>query len=737
MRSLFALTLFLSAVLLFAVQPLVAKLLVPLLGGAPAVWNTCMLVFQAALLGGYAYAHAATAWLGARRQAGLHLLIVLLAFLQLPIPFSGGFDRGPPSPADPTGWLIGVLLGTIGLPIFAVATTAPLLQRWFADTAHPQARDPYFLYAASNAGSLLALLAYPLVLAPNVRLSVQCQAWATGYALLALLILACALALWRSNPPPAEPSGPACDRGAPGLSAWTSWIVLSAIPASLLLGVTTYLTTDMAAVPLLWVIPLSLYVLSFIVVFGRRRLVAHERVIRALPLLLMVLAPAVGFGLVKMFWIPAHLATFFVAALVCHGELVRSRPAARHLTAFYLAIAVGGVLGGMFNALVAPRLFNRVAEYPLALALAGLVGAWGACRHGGACDFRRDPVLPAIVGVLTAFLLRDTAGLADSAAGPFGVMLACGLAALVCWTHRRRPLRFVLLLGAFWLASGVAPGVEGRVVHQERSFFGVHRVTSDDGGRTHRLFHGTTLHGEQRFEPAREHAPLSYFERSGPLGQIFDEIPRNPRSLRVAVAGLGVGSIAAYARPGEMWAFYEIDPAVVRIALNPRYFTFIRDCRSGRPDLFIGDARLSLRDAPAHGYDLLILDVFSSDAIPVHLLTREALRIYRRTLSEEGMLVFHLSNRHFDLDPVVGALARDAGLVCRIRYDVHVSPAETRAGKQPSIWAVLAARQPALGALAADSRWLPPHLSRGEPVWTDDYCDLIRHITLGGDWAKR
>jgi len=725
---LFSGTLLLGAALLFVIEPMVARRILPWFGGSPAVWTVCMVFFQTALLAGYGYVHLATIRLGVRRQAAFHagLLVLPLLFIWTNLARDAPGMSPPVAPGrHPTPELLGLLLSTIGLPFFVVATTGPLLQRWFAALGHPAARDPYFLYGISNLGSLLGLLAYPLVIEPNLGLAEQQTLWAVGYLVLSILTLACAVAVGMSGEV-VEPE--AAER--PGLGSWLRWVALAFVPSSLLLGVTTALTTDLAPLPLLWVVPLSLYLLSFVVVFARQPLLPHALMVRALPLAVMALVPVLAAGLVQPFLIPLHLLTFFGAAMVCHGELARLRPSARDLTAFYLAIAVGGMLGGGFNALVAPLVFDRVAEYPLGVFLACL------CLPGATGGRGREALIPLVIGVLTVALVRDVGGLAESMLGALAVTIASDLFVLVAATARRRPLRFALGVGAVLLAGGLAEGVDGRVLYRDRTFFGVLRVTEAGTGdeRLHRLFQGSTLHGQQFVAPGRRREPLTYYHRSGPIGQVFEFIHARPQRqgtrLRVAVVGLGAGSLAAYALPRERWTFYEVDPAVVRIARDPRAFTFLRDSRADSTDVDVGDARLRLAAAADQAADLIVLDAFSSDAIPTHLLTREAVRLYRAMLAGGGLIAMHLSNRSIDLDPVVGQLARDAGLLARVRHDRKLSPQERRDGKSTSIWAVLAANESDLGALSADLRWQPPRLEPGDRVWTDDYSTIIGHLVF-------
>jgi hypothetical protein len=733
---LFALPIVLGAALLFWVQPMAAKAVLPLLGGSPSVWNTCMLFFQAMLLAGYVYAHLTTSWLGVRRQAVVHaaLLLVSLAFWPQP---TGGSRLSSPG-AHPASWLLGHLLASIGLPFFVLATTSPLLQRWFAHAGHSASRDPYFLYATSNLGSMLALLSYPLVVEPILPLARQGQLWSAGYALLVALTLACVPAAWRSRGPSTEevPSDPAPTLDRPEWRRRLRWVFLAFVPSSLMLGATTYLSTDIAPVPLLWVVPLAIYLLTFILAFARRPIVPHAAMVRALPIAAMLLAPALAAGLVQPFWIPLHLLTFALAAMVCHGELARDRPSAQHLTEFYLALSLGGALGGVFNALIAPLIFDRVAEYPLAIVLACLALPGRGPSPLTWPGLAREVAIPATIFLVTAALVTDLGGIAETVVGVAGVMIVTGLVALLAWSHRGRPIRFALGLGAALLASGLSPGVDGRPLARRRDFYGILRVTSVDRGRFHRLFHGSTLHGQQCFDPDRRRDPLTYFTRTGPIGQVFSTMRDRPGPRSVAVVGLGAGSLACYAESGDRWTFYELDPAVVRIARDPRFFTFLRDCPARSLTLVEGDARLRLAEAPDGGYDLIVLDAFGSDAAPMHLLTREALRLYRRKLSPGGLLAFNLSSRYLDLDTVVDALAADAGLACRVCYDVDVSPAEVRDGKQPSIWAVLAASPADLGPLANDPRWVVPRLRPGQRPWTDDFSDILGAFRLRRRWPR-
>ena len=725
MLVLYAAAIFVSAALLFAVQPLFARMALPLLGGSPSVWNAALVFYQATLLAGYVYAHVSTRFLSVRTQALLHILLVLMPLLILPIRIAS--DWAPPSNVNPTLSFLALLTGAVGLPFFALSTTAPILQRWFTKSDHPSAADPYFLYAASNAGSFLALLSYPLVVDRLLPLSVQARWWAIGYAAFLVLVGATALGVVRRPYAAAAPSGTASAAAPSGhpFARRARWLIFALIPSSLMLGVTTHISTDLAALPLLWVIPLSIYLLSFVLVFARRPL-PHRFFVRLLPIAAFAVVFTLAVKAIEpiAFVVPVHLTLLFVASMVCHGELARDRPASADLTEFYLWMAVGGVLGGAFNALAAPLLFGSVVEYPLMIVAALLVAPLGegspplAPRRVFTMPRGLDVAVPIAVAALTLSLVT---GMEKTAFTPrTQYLIAFGLPALVAFGFSRQPVRFGLAMGAILLVSTVFGSARGHTVHSERTFFGVHRVAVDPSGAYHQLLHGGTIHGLQSLDPARRREPLGYFSASGPAGQILGSLA--PRPARIAVVGLGNGTLAAYARRGESWTFFEIDAAVERIARDPRWFTYLADS-PGAVSVRLGDGRLSLA-AGVDRYDVLILDAYSSETIPLHLLSREALRVYRARLTPSGLLVFHISNRYFDLAPVVAGLAQDAGLEWRVRKEELSDPEEIRRGSIPSTWAVLTSDAAALGVLTADRRWrrVPPN---GADVWTDDHSSLL------------
>jgi len=725
---LFGGTLFLGAFLLFSLEPFVGKLMLPLLGGSPAVWNTCILFFQATLLMGYAWAHLGGRLAGERRHTLLHFALVLGALLLLPLHLRP--IAGAPNPHNPVPWLLLTLTASVGLPFFVLAGSGPLLQRWFSRIRYYRAGDPYYLFAASNAGSLTGLLAYPSIVEPKLTLHAQALAWTAAFCLFVLLVLACVAVVKRDDTPApgamahSSAGDAAEDPGAvsPGWKERARWVLLSAAPSSLLIGLTTYVTTDLAAIPLLWVVPLAIYLVTFILTFVQPPVLPHGLAVRWQPLLAVPLILFLYWGppLVITVWLPFHLLVFFGTATMCHDILASSRPSADRLTEFYLWIAVGGALGGVFNVLVAPNLFDTVLEYPLVLALAcalapgsrGMPVSW---RHGREVAAS----LVALVAIrLVVERLGDEGALEPSLVIGLAVV-ASGLAAVAVYRQRRQPLVLSAGLAAIVLAGYAADASAHDVLLRDRDFFGVRKIIVNSRDGTHVLLNGITKHGAQSFEPHLHREPLSYYGRAGPLGDVFAELPRVPRA-QVGVVGLGTGAMAAYARPNDHWTFFELDPEIQRIATDQRYFTYLAD--SPAPiRVVLGDGRLSLSAEPDSALDLLVLDAFSSDAIPVHLLTREALQLYVRKLAPGGVLLFHLSNRYVSLESVLASLVREAGLSGRIRYALGSRQHLTDA----SVWAVVARSEQDLGGLPGIRGWTTLR-DTGDPVWSDEFSNVLR-----------
>jgi spermidine synthase len=735
--------LFVGALILFAIEPMFTKMILPLMGGTPAVWNTALVFFQAMLLVGYLYAHLLSRLGRVYWQVLIHGSVLVVGFLFLPVRVAWpGTSLGS---VHPVAWLTGVLAVSIGLPFFAVSATAPLLQRWFSHSAHAQARDPYFLYAASNVGGLAVLLAYPVVIEPWLGLRVQSLAWTGGYGLLVLLILCCAISLRGRNRASGEGVDPAPAADEALLSdkvTWERrlhWVALSFVPSAMLLAVTLHISTDVASVPFLWVAPLALYMLSFVLVFARRPILKHKWVLAAqIPAYAMV---AIYFREKEFLLVLAmHLAVLFVTAMVCHGELVRHRPAARHLTEFYLWMSVGGLLGGVFCALLAPILFNSVLEYPLILVAACLLrpqssgrlvkyvlGALkrvvGIGKHVlPVFEYALDVLLPVAFVALYFFLQPQVDARLDGIAAP---LVIYAVVLVVLFAFRSRPVRFSLAFAPL-LFGAVRPNQFGHELYRQRSFFAVYRVVGSESGGRHELYHGNISHGDENMDAEGVGVPTSYYNQEGPLGQVFTAM-REERPLKhVACVGLGTGTTACYQVPGQTMTFFEVDPVIERIARDPKLFRYL-DIHGQGVKVVIGDGRQSLSRCPDGSFDLIVLDAFSSDAIPVHMMTREALAMYMRKLAPAGIVMFHISNRYLNLEPVVANLAADAGLDALVE-DYSPTQEERMAGASSSTWVAVARQEADLAVLAKDERWWPPQGSATVGVWTDDYSNIFRTL---------
>jgi hypothetical protein len=721
---LYTLAIFLGAFLLFLVQPMAGKAILPVLGGSPAVWNTCMVFFQAALLAGYAYAHALSR---ARRPAvwvAVHGIVIALPILMLgrAVPV----NPGAPPVDNPAFWLLWLLATSVGPFFLVLATTGPLMQRWFAATDDRRAADPYFLYAASNAGSLLALLAYPVVIEPFLTLGEQARAFSIGYIAFVFVIIAAGLAMLRRRPA-AEPARAAQASTAPEpkLTAQQRllWVALAFVPSSLMLGVTHYLSTDLAAVPLLWIVPLAIYLLTFIMAYAGRQLLSIRWASILLPLFVLAIVGTMAASLRRPLplLVGLHLGALFFAALVCHRRLALARPGASGLTQYYLLIAAGGALGGVFNALIAPVVFNSIVEYPIALILACLMalplGAWGPALDRTRLAAILLVILPAgIAGVgLQALDLTST--------NPWVGWIWVGVPLAACALLIPRPRLLASGLALLMAVTALRPDPWGEVLFVDRTFFGVVRVYHSTNKRWHQMFHGTTRHGVQATEPTLRGVPTMYYHPNSPIGEFIGSRWEDPGFERCAIVGLGVGTLAAYGRPGQEYTFYEIDPIVAAIASAPDLFTYLSDSQASIR-IELGDARLRLAEAPEAYFDLIVLDAFSSDAIPVHLITREALEMYMARTRSRGVVAFHLSNRYLDLLPVVSAAARDLGLTVVTRTDVPVDDQQT-VGISASVWMLVARGEEGIEGLKALDTWYRYEAAPKWKAWTDDYSNVL------------
>jgi hypothetical protein len=719
----FAAALFLSALMLFSVQPLFAKMALPKLGGAPAVWAVSMCFFQTMLLAGYCYAHLLNRWLSPSRAVLFHLGLLAGTALALPIGLPSTLPEPPEG--DAYLWLLGVLALGVGLPFFAVSANAPLLQAWFARTGHADAKDPYFLYGASNLGSLIALLAYPLLIEPQLGLRMQSWVWAGGFGILALCIAGTGLLMLNSAgvTTPERSDAVATRVEVINWSQRAVWVALAAVPSALMVAVTTYITTDIGSAPFLWVIPLAMFLLTFIVVFKDKLSFPYVSLQIGLPLSIAALMFVRG----HIYAVLLALSAFFMAALICHRELFVRRPAARSLTEFYIWMSVGGVIGGIAAALVAPQVFTSVIEFKLLVTLALLFcpGVLLTCTE----PMQRKQVLlfgTAIVVLLSAISPIVTAGIANlSGQTPWVIML---VGSLGLFLTRKLPEQRTLLAIAAVTCVALKPDGAG-TLHQERSFFGTNRVVLSSDGRHRMMQHGTTLHGAQRIvnddgTPVIGRPPAAtyyYTEGAMPRGLELARASVPGKPISVAVLGLGTGALACYAKAGENWKYYEIDPMVARIARNPKLFNMMDTCLPGSP-IVIGDARIMLRAEPDAAFNYMLIDAFSSDAIPVHLMTKEAIEGYFAKLAPGGVIGVHISNRFLDLTATVAATVAQIPGVYGV--DVHSVPKTISIDAQPS-QIIFLSKDPARIAEArawSDSR---PLDSAGGSAWTDDYSDIL------------
>jgi len=729
-RPLFLLTIIVGSFLLFLTQPMVARMALPRVGGAPSVWNSAMLVYQLLLLAGYAYAH----WLSRirpRRQVGIHLVFLGLAALWLPI---GLTQAIPPTGFEPAFWVPWFLLSSIGPVFFIVSAQAPLMQRWYA--LETSRGDPYPLYAASNLGSFAGLISYPLIVEPLMSLQQQSMLWTGIYAALVLLVALCGLTV----PAQAVETLPEETEPAPTAKQTAHWIVLAAVPSGLMLSTTTHLTTDIVAIPLLWVVPLGLYLLSFVIAFATRR--GTTNFITVMAPLVILIAGGLAFNdgtRSPLFSATLGLLLLFAIAVALHGEMFRLRPAVGHLTRFYLAMSFGGMLGGLFCAIVAPLLFDWAYEHPLLILLAALlVPQYSLVPWPKPVERMLGLVLPVLALALSYAVGAGLLGGSQMAATAGSV--AVSLIALACLGRR---WAFAACLAALMMSYG-GWGTIGRSLDDSRtrSYFGIYEVSNRYDGTARVLTHGTTLHGIQNLEPGLEKVPTSYYAARSGVGRAL----ANANALfgahpRIGVVGLGSGTLSCYAQPNQTWTFFEIDPAMVQLARTR--FSFLALC-APRVRMVLGDARLSLRDpsrTPANSIDILAVDAFSSDAVPMHLLTREALHDYGRAVQRDGIILFHISNRYLDLKPVIADLAAREGWTARMMI---YSPDEEEEllNATTSVWIALSRNPETIARLAALSgedamMWEEIRPQPGFAGWSDDHASILPIINFRGMWPAR
>ena len=732
LEPIFVLTVFFSASLVFMVEPMIARLVLPLLGGSAAVWNTSLAFFQAALLAGYVYAHLLQRFAPLKGQILIHLVVLCLAAIALPLHVTNLF--GEPQSQAPALWLVGVLAISIGAPFAALSATAPLIQAWHARVVKLEdGKEPYALYAASNVGSLIALLAYPVVVEPTLTLHDQTNGWSLGYGVFAVLAAILGIFIWRAaNTATAEAPTETPVAAAP--VSWRTrltWLALAAIPSSLMLGVTTYVTTDLGSAPFLWIAPLALYLATFIIAFQAKPAISSST-----ALLLQAFALALC-GVFIHFWTAGfvqelliHLTGFFFTALICHQALVARRPEPARLTEFYIWMSLGGVVGGAFNAFIAPLIFSTVIEYPALLVLSCLVRPWGSGpvrTWEWILGFVAVLFASLAVGVMTATGSLDAwLSSLPREIGPTVISNAFLAVTAICACLLRG--RALMFMGAIFILLVSAQKATDRVdvIENWRGFFGVLRVAHSPnpslGGEIRTLYHGTTLHGAQAQNPIYRCRPLVYYAPETPIGQVFKAVRLRKPAVNIGAVGLGTGAVAAYTRKNDTLRFFEIDPLVPKISFDPKWFSYTTTCAYGHVSYTLGDARLTLAKQPAESYDLLLIDAFSSDSVPAHLLTVEAVKMYLSKLKPDGVLVLHLSNRNLDLmrpaQAVAGALHAPA-------LAQEYWPAQGTFIWSAAEQAVIIGKSPAsLAPFMADKRWSASN-PEGVRPWTDDYTNLF------------
>lgn len=723
-RPLFILTIVTGSFLLFLTQPMVARMALPRVGGAPSVWNSAMLVYQFLLLAGYAYAH----WLARmkpRRQAGIHIVLFGVAALWLPIGLTAAV---PPATFEPALWVPWFLLSSIGPVFFIVSAQAPLMQRWYA--LETSRGDPYPLYAASNLGSFAGLISYPLIVEPLLSLNQQSWLWTGIYALLVLLVVGCALTV----PADAVEVAPEETEAPPTRRRIVHWILLAAVPSGLMLSTTTHLTTDIVAMPLLWVLPLGLYLLSWVIAFAARRKPAELLTLIAPLVILICGGLAFSDGTRNPFFSATlGLVLLFVIAVALHSEMFRLRPAVGHLTGFYLAMSFGGMLGGLFCAIFAPLVYDWAYEHPLLILVAALlVPQYALVPWPDRFAWLLRIVLPLLAFVIS--FLSEQGFLGPTVTATMVGSITVSLLALACLGRR---VAFTAALCALMLSYGgwstLARSGDG---NRTRSYFGIYEVYNRPDGSARVLTHGTTLHGIQNLQPGLETVPTSYYARRSGVGlALTNANALYGGSARIGVIGLGSGTLSCYHQRGQRWSFFEIDPAMVRVARTR--FTFLNQCA---PDarIVLGDARLSLQRQPANSIDILAVDAFSSDSVPMHLLTREALGVYGRAVQRDGIVLFHVSNRYLDLKPVIADIAARGGWTAAMMQYVPEGE-EVTLNATISVWIALSRKPDKIAQLVALSGadsvyWEALEPTPGFSGWSDDHASILSIINYPNLW---
>jgi hypothetical protein len=695
-----------GSLLLFLVQPLVAKMALPQLGGNPAVWNSALVAYQVMLLAGYAYAHGLQR-LTFRYQLLVHLMLLVLSTFWLPIAFSVAQVPTGKSLILWVPWQIGVAVG----PMFVLlAAQAPLLQSWLRQNGSNE--TPYGLYVWSNLGSFAGLLAYPLLVDPIASLTLQRTLWSWGFAGFVAGMAALALVLLRYESAHSDKLLPSINGSThwPNWQQGLKWLVLAAIPSALILATTTHLTTDIMALPLLWVLPLALYLLSFVIAFSSNSHLVSSLAQRAqLPLALLgIVALSTDAFEVEVTGLASSV-FLFLASIAIHRKLFEERPTQSGLTAFYLILSAGGALGGMLVAVVAPLVFDWSYEFPL------LVVAAIAIAHSQATTSKSVLAIFLVIAALALFasVTFDWYRLSQG-----WLTVAFAMLALLVG-KRRTPMLIVSICAALSLSVSDAMFLSRYGLHQ-RSFFGIYTISDNDDGTLRMLTHGTTTHGVQQLAPEHTIEPTGYFGNKSGVGLVLGQthVLFGPNA-RIGVIGMGAGTLACYASEGQSWTFYEIDPLVVDIAMRQGWFTYMTNCASNA-QIKLGDARLTLSKQQVQSLDMLVMDAFSSDAVPTHLLTAEAFDIYDRVLAKNGAVLIHVSNRYLNVEPVLASEAKARGWSAAL-LQFQPSELETKKGERASVWLMLTKTPTVLAQITRNGEWREINAAEEFRRWTDEY----------------
>lgn len=691
-------------------------MLLPYFGSSPNVWNTCMFFFQGILLLGYYYSHKSSTIFRLSTQTKIHTLLLGITLFFLPVQIPSYWSPGPNT--NPIFVLVLLMTITILFPFLLLSCNAPLLQKWVSQTTLKENKNPYYLYAASNSGSLLALLAYPFIIEPNFKLLDQSKLWMYFYWVYCVLLILCAITANKSF----NKEHHSEDKTTLNFKQKLYWIFLSFIPSSMLLGVTTYITVDISPIPLLWIIPLLIYLLSFIIVFSKTPLFRHELMLKILPItILCTLVSLISANNTNIIIsITLHLFNLFICAMVCHGELVKHKPNIKYLTDFYLCISIGGFLGGLFNTLIAPIVFKTLFEYPLIIILSCTVLPFKDKVHGMK-KYILDIILPiGIFAFIYIFSQQLTTLKINSAL--ITNLIIIGFPLLSSLMFIKRPIRFGLYLLAIFISIGIYTNRNEKTLFIGRTFFGTNKVTLSKDSNFHNLLHGKTVHGIQNLK--KKDLPQGYYSHSSPIGQLFLNKNNLNSESQIGVIGLGSGALAAYGYDNQKWTFFEIDKQVASIAQNKKYFSYLNDAKI-KYKIIIGDGRLSLDKEQNNKYDLLIVDAFSSDSIPTHFLTKEMIKIYLSKITNTGIIAFHISNQYLNLEPVLAGLVKESQIEGFVQNDLSKSQEEISNGAYGSSWVILAQNKETANLISHNQKWKPIKLENSI-LWSDDYSNLFK-----------